>query len=243
MKLLFRVIILLSLIAVSATAARFPILGGPGLVYLQSAKTGNFWGFRTFNSFSAYSQQKYYTSAGTDDSFNDFWSYDAFSLAPLSNLSVILSGVAHGEQWKISDPDILAPDKTLGCPGDITLSAKYSLTLADQLLDMAVMPIVSIPMDKEKYQDSPSQTGKLDFGAKLLADINLKQSTLYVNAGFLTRGDQRPQVPVGLGFEYGFGQKFSAFAEASAELRMGAAKDSLPDSLILSGRGYDRTEA
>ncbi len=239
MKLLLRIIILLSLMAVSATAARFPILGGPGLVYLQSAKTGGLWGFRTFNSFSAYSQQKFYTSASTDDSFNDFWSYDAFSFAPLSNLSVILSGVAHGEQWKISHPDTLAlaPDKTLGCPGDITVSAKYSWTLADQLLDMAIMPIVSIPMDREKYQDSPSQTGKLDFGAKLLADINLKQSTLYVNAGFLTRGDQRPQLPMGFGFEYGFGQKFSAFAEASAELRMGAAKDSLPDSSNPFGQG------
>lgn len=244
MKFFLRTIILLSLTAVPATAARFPILGGPGLVYLQSAKTGNLWGIRSFNSFSAYSQQKFYTSTSSDDSFNDAWSYDAFSFAPLSNLSVILSGVAHGEQWKISDPDTtLTPDKTLGCPGDITVSVKYSMTLADQLLDMAVMPIVSIPMDKEKYQDSPSQTGKLDFGAKLLADINLKQTTLYVNAGFLTRGDQRPQLPVGLGFEYGFGQKFSAFAEASAELRMGAAKDSLPDSLVLSGRGYDRTEA
>ncbi|OGF16241.1 MAG: hypothetical protein A2509_01370 [Candidatus Edwardsbacteria bacterium RIFOXYD12_FULL_50_11] len=76
-----------------------------------------------------------------------------------------------------------------------------------------------------------------------MGDINLRQSTLYANLGFLTRGDQRPQVPAGAGYEYGFSQKFSAFAEVSSELRMGSAKDSLPDSLVLSGRGYDRTEA
>lgn len=243
MKLLFRFTMVLSLTASLSFAARFPIIGGPGLVHLQSAKAGSMFGYRTITSLSIYNQQKVAYLPGAENSYNDLWSHQLLSFAPMANLSVMLSGVAHGEQWTITSSGGDGLDNTLGCPGDITISAKYSLALADQLLDLGIMPIVSIPMDKEKYNDSPSQSGKLDFGAKVLTDINLGQSTLYVNLGFLTRGDQRPQVPVGVGYEYGFNQKFSAFAEASAELRVGAAKDSLPDSLILSGRGFDRTEA
>ncbi|MBU1357026.1 MAG: hypothetical protein KJ620_10715 [Candidatus Edwardsbacteria bacterium] len=243
MKLFLRLIIVLSLTASLSWAARFPIIGGPGLVHLQSAKAGSMFGYRTVNSFSSYSQQSVSYLAGAENSYNDIWSHQLLSFAPLPNLSLMLSGLAHGEQWTITSPGGDSLDNTLGCPGDITISAKYSLALADQMVDLGIMPIISIPMDKDKYNDGPSQSGKLDFGAKILGDINLRQSTMYVNLGFLTRGDQRPQVPAGVGYEYGFSQKFSAFAEVSAEMRVGAATDSLPDSLILSGRGFDRTEA
>jgi hypothetical protein len=243
MRLLFRLTLVLSLTAALSWGARFPIIGGPGLVHLQSAKAGSMFGYRTVNSFSSYGQQRVSYLAGDGNSYNDIWSHQLLSFAPLANMSLMLSGVAHGEQWTITSPGGDSLDNTLGCPGDITISAKYSLALADQMVDLGIMPIISVPMDKDKYEDSPSQTGQMDFGAKLLGDINLRQSTLYVNLGFLTRGDQRPQVPAGVGYEYGFSQKFSAFAEISSELRMGSAKDSLPDSLVLSGRGFDRTEA
>ncbi len=243
MKLFLRLTLLLSLTASFSSAARFPVIGGPGLVHLQSAKAGSMFGYRTVTSVSSYSQQRVSYLAGDGNSYNDIWSHQLLSFAPLPNMSLMLSGVAHGEQWTITSPGGEGLDNTLGCPGDVTISAKYGLSLADQLLDLGIMPIISVPMNKEKYNDSPSQTGQLDFGAKLLGDINLKQSTLYVNLGFLTRGDQRSQVPAGMGYEYGFSQRLSAFAEASAELRMGSVKDSLPDSLVLPGRGFDRTEA
>jgi len=242
MKLLFRSIIVLSLTASVSLAARFPLIGGPGLVHLQSAKAGSKFGYRTVTSVSSYSQQKIAYLTGAENSFNDIWSYQLLSFAPMNNLSFMLNGLAHGEQWTITSPGGDSLDNLLGCPGDITVSAKYSYALND-LLDLGIMPIISVPMDKDKYNDGPSQTGQLDFGAKVLGDINLKRSTIYANLGFLTRGDQRPQVPVGIGYEYGISQKFSAFAEASAEMRIGTAKDSLPDSLILSGKGFDRTEA
>ncbi|MDP2806578.1 MAG: carboxypeptidase regulatory-like domain-containing protein [bacterium] len=97
-------------------------------------------------------------------------------------------------------------------------------------------------MNRAKYQDSPSQSGKLDFGGKILSDFTFSDLALLVNAGFLTRGDERPQLPLGLGLEYGFSQNFSGFLEVSAELRMGAQKDSLTDEQILRGRGADRDE-
>jgi hypothetical protein len=251
MKIFLRSITLVSLIAATALAARYPIAGGPGLVHLQSAKTGSIFGFRSTNFISSYSGQQAYGLPGSDNSFLDLWGYGSVSVAPMPKFAIILGGVGHGEQWDIATPtadstnSTVSPafDKTLGCPGDFIMAAKYSFSLSDQLIDLAIMPMVSIPMDKDKYQDGPSQTGKLDFGSKILTDINLKQSNLYLNLGFMTRGDQRAQLPVGLGFEHGFNQIFSVFAELSAEMRVGSAKDSLPDSLIKSGRGYDRTEA
>ena len=199
MKLLFRLTVVLALTAALSWAARFPIIGGPGLVHLQSAKTGSMFGYRTVNSFSSYGQQRVSYLAGAENSYNDIWSYQLLSFAPLPNMSLLLSGVAHGEQWTITSPGGEGLDNTLGCPGDITISGKYSLALADQMVDLGIMPIISVPVDKDKYDDGPSQTGQLDFGAKILGDINLRQSTLYANLGFLTRGDQRPQVPAGAG--------------------------------------------
>ena len=240
---MLRTILVLALAASAARAARFPMLAGPGLVHLQSAKAGQGFGLRLVNSFSLYDQQRFYLLDGQENSFQDIWARQLISFSPSPSLSFMASSLAHLEMWTIASPGGDGLDNSLGCPGDVTLAAKYSLSLADRLADLAVMPIVSIPMDRDKYQDGPSQTGKLDFGGKLLADLNLKRHTLYANLGFLTRGDQRPQLPAGAGYEYGISQKFSAFAEASAELRMGTAKDSLPDSLVRPGRGYDRTEA
>lgn len=237
------IMLALMVLAGSLTAARFPILGGPGLIHIQSAKSGSGLGFRSFNAFSNYGDQRFYAGPEANNSFNDLWSYNLLNYSPIENLSLMAIGLAHGEQWNVSSPAGDSLDKTLGCPGDVTLAVKYNIPLSNGMVDLAVMPIFSIPMDKDKYQDSPSQTGKFDFGGKLLSDINLSKINILLNVGFFTRGDQRPQLPAGFGLVYDMGAKLSAFLETSAELRMGAKKDSLPDSLILSGRGYDRTEA
>lgn len=226
-----------------AQAARFPLLGGPGLIHLQSAKAGQGFGFRSFNAITNYGNQKVSYLPGSDNSYNDLWSYNLVNYSPMDNLALMVVGLAHAEQWSINSPGGDSLDNTLGCPGDFTIAAKYGLQLYDGQVDLAAMPMVSLPMDEKKYQDSPSQTGKVDFGGKLLTDIALDKTSILVNVGFFTRGDQRPQMPAGLGVNYEINSRFSAFMETSAELRIGSQKDSLPDSLILSGRGFDRTEA
>lgn len=223
-------------------AARFPMLGGPGLIHLQSAKAGAGFGFRSFNAVTNYTAQKVPYLSGTDNSYNDVWSYNLVNYSPMDNLSVMLVGLAHAEQWNITSPGGDTLDNTLGCPGDFTIAAKYGLRLYEGKVDLAIMPLISIPMDRKKYNDSPSQSGKVDFGGKLLSDIEMNNMSFLINIGFLSRGDQRPQLPVGVGFDYGITGNISAFLETSAEMRMGAAKDSLPDSMVLSGRGYDRSE-
>jgi len=65
---------------------------------------------------------------------------------------------------------------------------------------------------------------------------------VFINAGYLSRGEERPQLPFGAGAEYSFRENLSAFLEASGEYRLGAQKDSTPDDLVLRGRGADRTE-
>jgi hypothetical protein len=224
-------------------AARYPVLGGPGLIHLQSAKTGQGFGLRSLNAFTSYSGQRFYVLDGEDNSFNDLWSHNLINYSPMENMGFMVVGLAHAEQWSIKSPGGDSLDNSLGCPGDFTLAAKYSLPLYDGKVDLGILPMITIPMDKDKFQDGPSQTGKVDFGGKLLTDIALDKATLLVNVGFLTRGDQRPQLPAGMGLEYSINPKFSAFLETSAELRLGSQKDSLPDSLVRSGRGYDRTEA
>ncbi len=227
----------------TAPAARFPLLGGPGLVHVQSAKAGQGFGFRSFNSITNYGSQKVSSLAGSDNSYNDLWSYNLVNYSPMDNLSFMVAGLAHAEQWSINSLGGDSLDNTLGCPGDFTIVAKYGFRLYDGKVDLAAMPMVSLPMDDKKYQDSPSQTGQVDFGGKLLTDIAMDKMSLLVNVGFFTRGDQRPQVPAGLGVNYEINGMLSAFLETSAELRIGSQKDSLSDSLILSGRGFDRTEA
>lgn len=243
MKRLMLTMASLLLAGAGLQAARYPVMGGPGLVHLQSAKTGQGFGIRSLNAFTSYSGQRFYVLEGEDNSFNDLWSHNLINYSPMGNLAFMAAGMAHAEQWSIKSPGGDSLDNTLGCPGDFILAAKYSLPLYDGKVDLGILPMVTIPMDKDKFQDGPSQTGKVDFGGKMLADVALNKATLLANLGFLTRGDQRPQLPAGLGLEYGISPMFSAFLEASAELRLGSAKDSLPDSLVRAGRGYDRTDA
>jgi hypothetical protein len=238
--------VLLGLTLLSASlagAARYPLFGGPGLIHLQSAKTGIGYGGRSLAALTSYSGQNYYGQSGNQDALLDAWSFNTLYFVPVKNFSLMAAGVGHAEQWTVAAPDTSRPaDQSLGCPGDVVLAAKYCLPLMAGKLDLGLMPTLSVPMDKEKYQDGPSQTGKLDFGAKVLTDINLGQTMVFVNAGFLTRGGQRPQLPFGAGAEYSFKENFSAFLEVSGEYRLGAQKDSIPDDLVLRGRGADRTE-
>ena len=234
----------LGLAASTSLAAQLPWLGGPGLVHLQSAKSGSGIGYRSLAAVSSYSNQTFYGLHGTDDSFTDLWNNNSFSYSPLPGLMVAGNGLAHAEQWTVKSPADTAQaiDRSLGCPGDALVALKYQWSLLNGRWDLGLMPMVTIPMNRTKYQDGPSQSGKMDFGGKILSDINLPNLALLVNVGFLTRGDQRPQLPLGLGLEYGFSQNFSGFLEVSAELRMGAQKDSLSDDQILRGRGADRDE-
>jgi hypothetical protein len=241
-----RLFILLGLAVFGASlagAARYPLFGGPGLVHLQSAKTGISYGGRSLTALTSYSGQNYYGLSGNRDAFLDAWSFNTLYYVPVKNLSLMAAGVGHAEQWTVAAPDTSLPtDKSLACPGDAVVSAKYCLPLLAGKMDLGLMPTLSVPMNKDKYQDVPSQTGKLDFGAKVLTDINLSRTTVFINAGFLTRGEERPQVPFGAGAEYSFKENLSAFLEASGEYRLGAQKDSVPDDLVLRGRGADRTE-
>jgi len=243
MKKYLSLTIALILAGGTARAARFPLVGGPGLIHLQSAAAGQGFGFRTFNALTNYGNQKVPSLAGNENSYNDLWSYNLVNYSPMENLGVLIAGLAHAEQWNITSPGGDSLDNTLGCPGDFTVAVKYGTKFYDGMVNVALMPMVSIPMDQKKFQDNPSQTGKVDFGGKLLTDIGMDKMNVLINIGFFTRGDQRPQLPAGLGVNYEINQRFSAFLEGSAELRMGAKKDSLDDSQILSGRGFDRTEA
>ena len=231
------------LVASLAYGTRYPMLGGPGLAHVQSAQTGLGLSYRSFNTVSSYSGVTYYGTVGGQDSYSDLWSYQSIGYAPNAMMAVMLTGVAHGESWSVKNasPMTVNSDKALGCPGDAFLAGKYHLSL-NEMFDLGLEPMVSIPMDQKKYQDFPSQSGKLDVGGKVLCDINLGAAALFINAGFLTRGAERAMVPLGVGFEYGFNDKFSAFTEASGELRIGGPKDAFPDSIVPKGRGFDRTE-
>ena len=234
--------LLLALATSTALATQFPLLGGPGMVHLQSAKAGTGIGYRSLAAVSSYSNQTFYGLPGNDDAFTDIWNHNSISYSPLPGLAVLGNGLAHAEQWTVKSQTDRPIDKSLGCPGDAVVALKYQWGLQNGRLDLGLMPLVTIPMSRTKYQDSPSQSGQLDFGGKILADFNFSDLTVLVNAGFLTRGDQRPQLPLGLGLEYGLSPKFSAFLETSAELRMGNQKDSLTNDQILRGRGADRDE-
>ncbi len=230
-------------LASPAFGTRYPLLGGPGLVHVQSAKTAPGFSYRSFNAVSSYSNVNYYGTAGRKDSYSDVWSYQSVGYAPNAGLAVMLTGVAHGENWSVQNPNPAAAnaDKTLGCPGDAFLAGKYHLSL-NETFDLGLEPMVSIPMGQKKYEDFPSQSGKLDVGGKVLCDVNLAAATMFLNAGFLTRGAERAMAPLGAGFGYGFGEKLIAFTEMSGELRIGGQKDAFPDSLVPKGRGFDRTE-
>ncbi|MCU0608089.1 MAG: hypothetical protein MUF78_11930, partial [Candidatus Edwardsbacteria bacterium] len=210
---------------------------------MQSAKTGLGLMYRSLNAVGSYSGATYYGTVGGRDSYSDLWSFQSVGYAPNDRMAVLATGVAHGESWQVPEPGPLAEglDKTLACPGDAFVSGKYRLALGERV-DVALEPMVSVPMDRAKYQDYPSQSGKLDVGGKVLCDVRLGPATVLVNAGYLTRGDERAMLPVGLGVEYGFNDKITAFIEGSGELRLGAQRDSLADSQVTQAGRFDRTE-
>lgn len=221
-------------LCLAAGAARYPLFGGAGLVHVQSAKVGPGFGFRSLNAFSHYAASALDThSIYYNSSYLDLWSYNTITYSPVKDLGLFVTGLGHGEKWSFSRSDVNL-DPTLGCPGDPALSAKYCFHLAGGKFDLGLMPMVTIPLGKEGTNpdgtpiltDPHSQSGRLDFGAKALGDINLGRTILYANLGFITRGEQRPQVPLGLAGEYGISSKFSAFLEASGELRVGSRQDS-----------------
>jgi len=247
-KMLLAVSLVVAIIS-PAKATRYPLLGGPGLVHVQSAKVSPGFGFRTVNAACMYGAQSFFGTDSIKDYYIDFWSHNFVSYAPIRNLGVTLNGLAHAEKWTYENATS-SQDATLGCPGDVAMSVKYSYPLKGGMIDLALMPVFTLPlgnlgtdpMGKAILNDPPSQTGKLDFGAKVLADFNLGRFTLYVNTGYMTRGDQRAQVPFGIAGEYGISSKFSAFLEASGEMRMGSVKDTMPRTWYPKGIGFDRNE-
>ena len=227
----------------NARATRGPVLGGPGLVHVQSAKIGQGLGYRTLLMLASYSGENYYGLNGKQNSLIDLWNYHSVNYAPAPSFSLMATGVAHNEEWTVTNAaGFTSLDNSMGCPGDIVLSGKYHAALADERIDLAVEPMLSIPMDRTKFNDPASQSGKLDFGAKALLDYNMQQTTLYANLGYLTRGGERSILPLGVGAEYGFSQQFSAFVEASGELRPGADKLTYPDSAAMPWLPNDQSE-
>lgn len=230
-------------------ATRYPIVGGPGLVHVQSAKVSPGFGFRSVNFIGGRGAASFLSNDSLKDYYIDFWSHNFITYSPVRNLGITLNGLAHGEKWTFQN-NITGKDATLGNPGDLALSIKYSLPLAAGRVDLAAMPVVTIPLGKTGTDplgnalviDPPSQTGKLDFGGKLLADLNLGQATLYANVGYLTRGTQKAQVPIGFAGEYGISSKLSAFLEASGEIRVGSAKDTLNQTWFNEGLSKNKSE-
>jgi hypothetical protein len=236
-------------VLIPAEATRYPILGGPGLVHVQSAKVSPGFGFRSINAITSRNAKDLNNGDTTGNSYIDIWSHNAVAYSPMKGLGLMINGLGHGEKWSYSNSSS-GDDATLGCPGDVAVSAKYCLNLQGGKIDLALMPTVTIPMgnqgtaaDGEPLVDDPaSQTGKVDFGAKALADFNMGRTTLYANIGMLTRGNERIQLPLGLAAEYGISSKFSAFLEASGEMRMGTESDSVSRDWYPKGVGYDRND-
>lgn len=232
-----------------AEATRYPILGGPGLVHVQSAKVSPGFGFRTVNFLGGRGASSFLSNDTLKDYYLDFWSHNFVTYSPVRNLGITINGLAHGEKWTFQNTS-LGQDATLGNPGDFAISVKYNYPLAGGKVDLAGMPVVTIPLGKTGTDplgnvlviDPPSQTGKLDFGGKILADFNLGRATLYANAGYLTRGGQKAQVPLGFAGEYGISSKFSAFLEASGEMRIGSAKDTMWQTWYNEGYTKDKSE-
>ncbi len=230
-------------------ATRYPILGGPGLVHVQSAKVSPGFGFRSVNFLGGRGASSFLSNDTLKDYYLDLWSHNFVTYSPVRNLGITLNGLAHGEKWTFQNT-ASGQDATLGNPGDFALSVKYTFPLAGGKVDLAGMPVVTIPLGKTGTDplgnamviDPPSQTGKMDFGGKVLTDLNLGRTTLYANAGYLTRGGQKAQVPLGLAGEYGISSKFSAFLEASGEMRIGSAKDTMWQTWYNEGYTKDKSE-
>lgn len=231
MKRILSAIIAVGAILAPAGATRYPIFGGPGLVHVQSAKVSPGFGFRSVNLLGGRGASSFMSDDTLKDYYIDFWSHNFITYSPVQNLGIILNGQAHAEKWTFQNT-ASGQDATLGNPGDLAIALKYNFPLSGGKVDLAVMPTITIPMGVDDAMpdgviDPPSQSGKPDFGGKLLADFNLGRATLYANAGYLTRGNQQAHAPFGFAGEYGVSSKFSAFLEASGEMRIGTAKDTL----------------
>ncbi|MCU0608003.1 MAG: hypothetical protein MUF78_11475 [Candidatus Edwardsbacteria bacterium] len=235
----------------AAGAARYPVLGGPGLVRLQSAKAGQRFGYRTINLLTSYSDVGYLQGGSLPgSSYLDGWTHQLGSYSPHPDLAVLVALAGHGNKWSLGTQPAVPVDLTLGNVGDAVLAFKYHRALLGGALDLGALPMLSIPFGKQGEQadgtpivtDYASNTGRLDFGGKLLADYNLDRMTVLANVGLLTRGEQRAQVPLGAGLEYSITPALTGFGELSGELRIGTAPAELPDSLVPRGMGYDATE-
>ncbi len=239
------------LLAGAVQAARHPVLGGPGLVRLQSAKIGPAFGYRTLNLLTYYTDIGYLQDATLPgSSCLDAWSHQLASYSPHPDLAVLASLTGHGNKWTLGTQPAQPVDLTLGNAGDAVLAAKYHRSLLGGKLDLAGLPMVSIPLGKKGEHpdgtpivvDRASNSGGFDVGAKVLADYDLGRMAVLANLGFLTRSGERAQLPLGAGLEYGFTQILSGFCELSGELRLGAVADAVPDALVPRGLGYDRSE-
>jgi len=234
---------------VRVDATRYPLLGGPGLVHVQSAKVTPGFGFRSLNLIGGKGASSFLSNDSLKDYYIDFWSHNFITYSPVRNLGITVNGLGHAEKWTFQN-NVDGQDATLGNPGDFALSVKYDFPLSGGKIDLALMPVVTVPMGSSGADsmgsyvviDPPSQSGKPDFGGKLLADFNLGRATLYTNAGYLTRGNQKAQVPFGLAGEYGISPKFSAFLEVSGEARIGTAKDTSNLTWFNEGLTKDKTE-
>lgn len=246
MKKILLAAALMAFCLTQADATRYPILGGPGLVHVQSAKVSPGFGFRSVNFLGGRGASSFLSNDTLKDYYLDLWSHNFVTYSPVRNLGITLNGLAHGEKWTFQNT-VSGQDATLGNPGDFAISVKYTYPLAGGKVDLAGMPVVTVPMGNDNTMpdgviDPPSQTGKVDFGGKVLADFNLGRATLYANAGYLTRGGQKAQVPLGFAGEYGISSKFSAFLEASGEMRIGSAKDTMWQTWYNEGLSKNKSE-
>ena len=240
----FYLIVVLSLLALAALAgaAKLPLEAGPGTIHVRSAQIEPGISYRSITGITSYGSRNYYGNQGKNDALIDVWAYQLMSYAPSPAVAVLLATPWHGEKWTINNRISTGLDNSLGCLGDFEVNVKYKLPLAGESFDLALQPGITIPMKRSVYKDPQSQTGKVDFGGKVLADLNFNRINCYINAGFFTRGDENPMVPLGAAAVYRIDQAMAAFFEVSAELRIGD-KTIWPDSTIVPGNGMNRTEA
>ncbi|MEW6685652.1 MAG: carboxypeptidase regulatory-like domain-containing protein [Candidatus Edwardsbacteria bacterium] len=208
---------------VSATRTNFE--AGAGLLRVKSAKVspGLKFHFFSLNFFNQMQIPYYGSDSAYADKRGDLWTYQQLSFTLSDHLEFLLTALGHSEKWSLQTTSTRrnTGDKTLGCPGDALFGVKVHLPISSKLFDLAIEPLVSIPVKgKNKIIDSPSQTGGLDFGGKVLADLNLKTLNIYLNAGYLNRANKINEVPAGLGIEYLPARFISIFSELTGEKKL-----------------------